>query len=349
METRNFYTREERDMAKETSLTALATQYGFTVMKLGKYHSLKEMDSIRIYNDRTYYRFSGVSENGRPGGSQIDFLMEFCGVSSVAEAVHTLLDFQGISNIRDMPEMRRNFSPKPTIMEEKEFILPEKADSYRRAYAYLIKTRGLSKSVVDYFVKDLKILYEDAQFHNLVFLGKDKQGAVRYATKRGTADFYKKYRGDVAGSNKEYGINIVNPSSEELRVFEANIDLMSYLDITNDYKSNKLVLGMLNDKPLVKFLEENPHIKKITFCLDNDAPALEALNGKEAVVDVDTGEVLEDRVIGYLEKYEEYDCTAELVPASSGCKDYNEYLIFLKDNGQLSMNFRNMSAGGRRM
>ena len=76
-------------------------------------------------------------------------------------------------------------------------------------------------------MRDLKILYEEKEHHNLVFLGKDKDGIVRYATKRGTADIYgKKYRGDVAGNDKNYGINIVNEKSTELKVFEANIDLM---------------------------------------------------------------------------------------------------------------------------
>lgn len=69
----------------------------------------------------------------------------------------------------------------------------------------------MSQQIVDYFVRDLKILYEEKEHHNLVFLGKDKDGIVRYATKRGTADIYgKKYRGDVAGNDKNYGINIVN-------------------------------------------------------------------------------------------------------------------------------------------
>lgn len=44
------------------------------------------------------------------------------------------------------------------------------------------------------------------------------------------------------GNDKNFGINIVNTDSEELKVFEASIDLMSYLDLTGDYKSNKLVL-----------------------------------------------------------------------------------------------------------
>ena len=36
-------------------------------------------------------------------------------------------------------------------------------------------------------------------------------------------------------------------NSTELVVFEAAIDLMSYVDIFADYESNKLALGMLAD------------------------------------------------------------------------------------------------------
>ena len=188
-----------------------------------------------------------------------------------------------------------------------------------------MKTRGLSQKVVDYFVKDLGILYEDKEHHNLVFLGKDKDGVVRYATKRGTTDIYgKKYRGDVAGNDKNFGINIVNADSEELKVFEASIDLMSYLDLTGDYKSNKLVLGMVADNPLVQFLKDHPHIKKIGFCLDNDEAGRQAMFGKRATDKEDKK--------GLLEKYKQlgYQTYADIVPQESGCKDWNEYLVFQK-------------------
>ena len=230
------FTEAQVAQAKEASLTGLAAYYGFHPVRVGSLYTLKEHDSVRIYNDKTWCRFSRMGSRGEGGGSQIDFLMSFCGVPSIPDALEALLRFQRLSGER---EENRETHPAPQEeagKEKAEFILPEPVEgSYRRAYAYLMKTRGLSQRVVDYFVKDLKILYEDREHHNLVFLGKDKEGAVRYAAKRGTADLYgKKYRGDVAGNDKNYGVSIVNMHSDELKVFEAAIDLKSYLDLTGD-------------------------------------------------------------------------------------------------------------------
>ena len=163
----------------------------------------------------------------------------------------------------------------------------------------------------------------------MVFLGKDKEGRIRYATKRGTMDIYgKKYRGDVAGNDKNYGINIVNPSSSELKVFEANIDLMSYLDMTGDYQSNKLVLGMVADNPLVQFLNDYSHINKIGFCLDNDEAGKCAVYGGAK------------QNIGLLQKYAQqgYETYAHMVPDGIGCKDWNEYLIYQKECQAYALN-----------
>lgn len=210
------YTQQDKANALETSLTHLASCMGYTPKKVGRCHTLKEMDSIRIYNDRTWYRWSNTGT--RIGGTQIDFVLEFGNANSVPEAVHQLLNLQGIS-----PEYRANKNTEYTS-DRKEFKLPNRAESYRIAYAYLIKTRGLSKEIVDYFVKN-KIMYEDKDFHNLVFVGRDASGKIRYATKHGTRDAYgQKYKGDVAGNDKNYGVNIVNKDSDVLKVFEASID-----------------------------------------------------------------------------------------------------------------------------
>lgn len=56
---------------------------------------------------------------------------------------------------------------------------------------------------------------------------------------------------------------------------------MSYMDIKGDFESNKLVLGMTADNPLVQFLKDHPHIKKITFCMDNDEAGMLAMFGNE--------------------------------------------------------------------
>lgn len=92
------FTDEELAIAKSVDLCAVAESLGYTVKRIGKYHTLKEMDSIRIYNRSHWYRWSRQFDKGNNGGSQIDFLRVFCGMS-VKEAVFWLLDFAGYKRI----------------------------------------------------------------------------------------------------------------------------------------------------------------------------------------------------------------------------------------------------------
>lgn len=319
------YTEEDRNRALQTNLVEVARAMGYTPVRVGSKYSLKEMDSIRIYNERSWKRWS---EKGTiNAGSQIDFVMEFGNAQNVPEAIHQLLNFQGIDPVINVS------NDEVKADEKKEMILPNKAESYRIAYAYLMKHRGLSKDIVDFFVNEKHILYEEKGYHNLVFLGAAPNGEIKFATKRGTGDIYgKKFKCDVEGNDKNYGINIVNPDSPVLKVFEASIDLMSYIDITGDYESNKLVLGMVEDNPLVQFLKDYSHIKEIHFCLDNDIAARKHVDGILEVVDF-AGNVKSPAVPGYMEKYSKmgYACIKELAPSFDGkCKDYNEALIYLK-------------------
>lgn len=88
------FTDEELAIAKSVDLTAVASSLGYTVKRIGNYHTLKEMDSIRIYNKSHWFRWSRQYEKGENGGSQIDFLKVFAGME-VKEAVFWLLDFIG--------------------------------------------------------------------------------------------------------------------------------------------------------------------------------------------------------------------------------------------------------------
>ncbi|MFR3949032.1 MAG: DUF3991 domain-containing protein [Ruminococcus sp.] len=105
------------------------------------------------------------------------------------------------------------------------------------------------------------ILYESGTYHNLVFVGKDTEGIPRFASQRGTLDKYgKPFKGDVTGNDKTYGVNLVDQNSDTLYVYEAAIDAMSDMELREDYQNNILVLGMLSDGPLEKFLKDYPHI-----------------------------------------------------------------------------------------
>ena len=276
------------------------------------------MDSLIIYNDRTWNRFSG--RGNITHGSQIDFVMEFAGIETVPLAVNYLLDLKGAA------VTEKQYAPIKNTEEntpKREMVLPPKNKDSRRVFAYLTKTRGLSSDIVNAFLK-YGIIYEDAVHHNIVFCGRDPEGNIKYAGLRGTMDFAgKKFRMDLPGNDKHYGVNIINPKSSELKVFEATIDLMSYMDLTHDMTSNKLVLGMVEDTPLQRLLENYKHIKKITFCLDNDEAGLNAMFGnKESNV--------EKRRLGYRDYYKTlgYDTSVEL-PLSG--KDWNEHLNIVKN------------------
>ena len=52
------FTEEELAIAKSVDLCAVAESLGYTVKRIGKYHTLKEMDSIRIYDRSHWYRWS---------------------------------------------------------------------------------------------------------------------------------------------------------------------------------------------------------------------------------------------------------------------------------------------------
>ena len=128
----NRFTEQEMEIARGTDLPDLLTSLGYTVTRVGHYHSTKEMDSLRIKNRRTWYRYSEQT-----GGDAITFLQHFCG-RSFPQAVEDLLAFHG--HARDAPAERSRQTeqaPEPP----KPFALPPRHTDARRVCAYLKKTR----------------------------------------------------------------------------------------------------------------------------------------------------------------------------------------------------------------
>lgn len=306
------FTEEELEIAKRADLCAVAEQLGYTVKKIGKYHTLKEMDSIRIYDRSHWFRWSRQFEKGNNGGSQIDFLRVFAGME-VKDAVFWLLDFLGYRRSEEEHKKPEKSKEKRLLREEKKpkerkaFILPEYAGSNVYLYHYLVEERKVKKSVVDDFVAK-GLLYEEKQHHNMVFVGKDCYGTPRFASMRGVFDRNGKgFKCDVSGNDKRYGVNYVVETSTKVVVFEAAIDMMSYQSIYPERKENMIALGMLADTPLETFLREHTTVQRIDFCLDNDVPGRDATKG-------------------LVEKYRNRGYTVEDTPAPGAYKDYNEWL-----------------------
>lgn len=312
------FTESELAIAKSVDLTAVASYLGYTVKRVGHYHTLKEMDSIRIYDKSHWFRWSRQYEKGENGGSQIDFLRVFCGMD-IKEAVWWLLNFAGYQRIEGVKQKTplKHQVDMSYKQEVKKFELPVRSLDNSFLYSYLNQERGISKAVIDYFVSQ-DLIYESRYYHNIVFKGNDKDGVTKFASMRGVFDKEgKPFKCDVAGNDKQYGFNVCNDESSELVVFEGAIDLMSYVDIFSDYETNKLALGMLADAPLATFLKEHPQITTIRFCLDGDEP------GRKAASQL-------------MEKYYGFGYEVEDCPPPAGYKDYNEWLVETKKNLEVS-------------
>lgn len=291
----NRFSDAEMQIVRETDLPELLTHLGYQVRQIGRYHTTAEMDSLRIKERRIWFRYSQ-----NIGGDAITFLQQFHG-KNFPEAVEYLLNFQGKardSPVKTMPFEKRDEPPKA-------FTLPPRNENDRRVFAYLRK-RGIAPQVIRQFMNS-GLLYEDAIHHNCVFVGRDSIGQAKYAGLRGTYDRDGKgFRGDVTGSDKNVGFSIPHdPRLDEVRVFEAPIDLMSYLTL-HRHTSNALALCGLYEGALKNYLQAHPKIRRIVLCLDADAPGRETTRRLK-------------------EQYAEQGYAVTVEEPRSG-KDWNEYL-----------------------
>ena len=256
------------------------------------------MDSLRIKERRTWRRYSNQT-----GGDAITFLQEFCG-KDFREAVSYLLEFNGHC-ARASPIPHRL---APAKKERPAFALPNAAPDQRHVFAYLRK-RGIAPQVIQGFIQ-AGLLYEDADHHNCVFVGRDGGGQPVFANKRGTYDRNGSgFKGDVIGSNKDFAFRLpCDPSQDWVAVFEAPIDLMSFCTLHRQVRSNAVALCGLHHGPLDNYLRENPHLKRIVLCLDADGPGQEAAEKFRA-------------------EYTQKGYAVSIKTPAQG-KDWNEYLLW---------------------
>ena len=260
------YTREQIQRADDTDLYVFLSGRGEQFKRCGKEYRWLRHDSVMI-NKNEWYRFSQ-----NKGGYAIDFMKEFYGLS-FAEAVKELLGEEGAgeTNRRTAKEDagRQKVCPIPLPGLE----LPERNESCEIARKYLIEQRKLSEQLVDQMIAKGDI-YESKNYHNVVFVGRDKEQNPRYAAMRGTDE--NRYRGEARGSEKAYGFGHIG-TGEKLFVFESPIDLLSYITaVPEDWRKHSYIsLGGLSEKAMKRMYTEYPHIHSIYLCLDNDEPGNE--------------------------------------------------------------------------
>ena len=148
----------------------------------GNVYCTKTHDSLRISNGKWCWFSQGIG-----GKSALDYLIKVNGYSFL-EAMERIV---GQAAAKPPVVVSSEVKEKP-----KTLLLPEKYRYAEYAASYLEK-RGISPELISFCISTGR-MYESNPYHNVVFVGFDKQGKARFACQRGIYDT--RFHGDVNGS-----------------------------------------------------------------------------------------------------------------------------------------------------
>jgi hypothetical protein len=232
-------------------------------------YTTRTHDSLKISNGKWMWWSRRIG-----GYNALDYLVKVKGCSFV-EAVETLMGRAAV-----MPSVAR---PKPKIDVPKVLTMPEKSPTSDKITAYLFG-RGIDYAIIEHCISR-ELIFESLPYHNIVFVGYDREKKPRYAAFRATNE--SRIMGDCLGSDKRYSFRIADEESDALHLFECAIDLLSFATMLKmqgkDWRTESMIslAGVympqkkLEDSKipvaLTQFLSEHKGIQKIHLHLDNDA------------------------------------------------------------------------------
>lgn len=225
-------------LKEQIDIRDYAGYLGYTVVRKGRYFSLKEHDSVRIDPDKNcFWRNSrqGQGSSFGRGGSVIDFVMEFTG----ADKKEALLALEKYAGCMEPVWQDRKRPVTGKTHPGGKLELPDPAPDMKRVFAYLVKTRKIRAGIVQELVQG-KQLYQD-DHGNCVFVS-FKDGVPVFACRRGTSTANPFY-GDVRGCDYDQCFHI-SYEADRLYVTESVIDAMSVMTLRENYKEwNYLALA----------------------------------------------------------------------------------------------------------
>ena len=244
-------------------------------------YSLKTHDSVIISNG-LWHRFS-TNEGGK---TALDYLMKVEKMS-LQEAVKSILNMEIVKYI----------VPKEELKEKRQIVIPIKANTNKQAIDYL-KNRGIDEEIIQECV-DKKLIYQEDITKNIVFLGYDNEGNIKYAGCRSTNETI--FKQDATGSDKSYSFRLEsNTKTDTIYIFEGAIDALSYATFLKlygmDYKAKTLIslAGIYQPAsdiskskiPLAiqRYLDKHPETKNIFLCFDNDKAGRKASKALQIVL-----------------------------------------------------------------
>ena len=265
------FTEEQKQQAASVDLERFLLCRGEKLITSGREKRLARDHSVTVRGNEWY------DHAEERGGHAVSFVQKFYGLS-YPEAVSLLLGGD-TGNAFPAASEKEQEEPKP-------FELPPANSDMRRVYAYLVKRRGIDRDIVTAFAR-AKLLYEDAEYHNAVFVGTDADGVARHAHKRSTNSEGKAFRLNVEGSNPKHSFHHIGTDGR-LYVFEAPIDLLSYITLNpeNWQEHSYVACCGTSSHPVLELVAQHPEIKAVYLCLDNDEAGHTACKRMEALLEM---------------------------------------------------------------
>ena len=249
------YTKDQVERANQIDLEELLRRNGEKLVRSGREMRLESDHSVTVKGNRWYDHAT------EQGGFALSFVRQHYNMN-FTESMKMLLGEDG-----QVPLPIAKERPK---VEPKPFALPESAGAMRRVYGYLLGHRKIDRDVLTEFVR-AKLIYEDMPYHNAVFVGTDENGIPRHAHKRSTNSDGKVFRINIEGSDPAHSFHWKG-SSGTLFVFEAPIDMLSYISMNRDnwQQHSYVALCGVAEHAMIKRLEVEQNIYEVCLCLDND-------------------------------------------------------------------------------
>ena len=265
------FTEEQKVMANSVDLAEFLRMRGEKLERVGREHKLIYYDGSGKHDSITMSGSRWFDHKNQVGGGAIKFMQEFYDMD-FQTAVQELLG-QTVTSLSHAP-------PKAVVHEEKtkEFKLPKSNENMHRVFAYLIKQRFINPEIISFFARN-HTLYEDKEHHNAVFVGLDENGVPRQASKRSTNSFGKTFRITCEGSDTRYSFSHFG-KSEKLFVFEAPIDMMSFLTLYPQewQKNSYIAMNGVYENAVLTALKNHSNLSEVILCVDNDEGGIEAVD-----------------------------------------------------------------------
>ena len=247
-------TKNDVENANMKDIASYLKTQGISTRRVGsEYEWESPMGKVSIKGNQWYSQYEMT------GGYPINFVMKYFNLN-FKEAVSSLLGDAYTLN------------PNIYIKEEKrtkKFVIPKTGNSMSRVFYYLRDARCIDSKVIKAFSK-AGLLFEDDEFHNAIFVGKDSNGSIKHIHKRSTIKG-SSFKGNAEASDPECSFNW-RGKSNRLFVFEAPIDMLSYISMNQKGWQQHSYVALCSTAGIaaIKMIKDNSNIDTIYLCLDND-------------------------------------------------------------------------------